>query len=96
MLPKVPFCTNVRPNAEMYIKPCSLYQLNKSNQIISSFKIELIKGEKKRKNRISLTVTPGYSENKKMNNGEKEVKALKYISRGRLVNIPEYVSVNAI
>lgn len=40
-LPKIPFSTNVRPNAEINIEACLLYQFDKFNQIIPPLKIKL-------------------------------------------------------
>lgn len=40
-LPKIPFCTNIRSNSKMSIKPCFLNGLHKPHQIISPFKIIL-------------------------------------------------------
>lgn len=42
--PKIPLCTNIRPNTKMHIQPCFLDQLYKPNQIISSLKVVMARG----------------------------------------------------
>lgn len=48
-LPKIPFCTNIRTDSEMNIKPHFLYRLDESYQIVSSFEIVLQTKQKQKK-----------------------------------------------